>query len=60
MRVDVTREQLAERIAEVVANSVDNPYNVTRFTPSIKIGRRYVGIEIDGKPFLVTIEVSEG
>lgn len=52
-------EKLAQTIADQIANSVDNPHNVDRYTPSVKMGRRYVGIRVDDRHFLVTIEVEE-
>lgn len=50
-------EKLAQDLSDVIADSVDDPHNVGRFTPSIKMGRRYVSITIDGTKYLVTIEV---
>lgn len=52
------RDKIAEQVANTVADSVDNPHDVTRFTPSVKFGRRYLAIRgTDGTEYLVTIEV---
>ena len=53
----MNQEQLAELFAALIANSADNPHDVKRFTPSVKMGRRYVGIRSGGKWYSVTIEV---
>lgn len=34
-------------------------YDVVRTTPSVKAGRRYIGVVVDGKEYLVTLEVNE-
>jgi hypothetical protein len=54
-------EGIAHRLeAAIHANVKKRPFwKLYPFTPSIKMGRRYVGIEVDGKLFSVTIEVEE-
>lgn len=54
----MTREKLAQEVADHIADHF-HADRVDRYTPSVKVGRRYVGLQIDGKLFLVTIEIDE-
>lgn len=53
------RERIAHRMAEVMAAalSLDPNAEVHRFTPSVKIGRRYVAVTLDGVNYTLTLEV---
>jgi hypothetical protein len=56
----MTSEQLAARLEVVVQDELAKYVNakVHKFTPSIKMGRRYVGVTMqDGTTFSVTLEV---
>lgn len=37
----------------------DERVEITNFTPSISAGRRYIGLQIEGKRMIVQIEVEE-
>jgi hypothetical protein len=51
------RAQLAvDRLAVLAAAK---GAKVTRFTPSIKMGRRYLGLEHKGYSYAITVEVSK-
>jgi len=61
----VAVSQNPDRVASDIERLVDatfrgNPrVDITNFTPSIKNGRRYIGLRMDGTPMLVTIHVEE-
>lgn len=52
-------EKMAHDTAKIVEAAYDTHAEVTKFTPSINAGVRYVGVTIEGRQFLVTIEVKE-
>lgn len=60
----LSRINAIEKIAHDTAEMVQDAYElstaeVVKFTPSINAGRRYVGLKIDGREFLIMIEVKE-
>lgn len=55
----MTREQIAHLIENVAAAALAPHGEVIRFTPSIKMGRRYVGIKIGEKVYQVTLDVED-
>ena len=54
-------DEAAQEFIDSLAEVFDNPHNkVHRFTPSIKIGRRYLAVEgADGYIYHITVDVQE-
>lgn len=53
--VDKSAEDFIGELADMFADDSGN--RVTRFTPSIKMGRRYLNVERGGKRFRVIVDV---
>ena len=53
-------DKAAQEFIDSLAEVFDNKYNkVHRFTPSVKIGRRYLAVEgADGYIYNITVEVN--
>lgn len=52
-------DKVAHDSAEILSAAFkrDASVEVKNFTPSVQAGRRYIGLKIDGKEILVTIQV---
>jgi len=63
VNVDTMQDRDAQRFTEVVDSLLEGEgYKITRFSPSIKIGRRYIGVKhvASGREFCIQIDaVSE-
>ena len=56
-----TLESIAHDVELVVqAAYEETTAEVLKFTPSVKAGRRYIGLKAGSREFLITIEVEEG
>lgn len=56
-------DELADHCASAITNYVRDHRNgidgtVLRFTPSIVVGRRYLGVTVDGVTFAVEVNVT--
>lgn len=52
-------EKIAHDTGKIVEAAYETHADITRFTPSINAGVRYVGVLIEGRQFLITVEVKE-
>jgi len=59
--MDTMQDADAQRFADKLAEILSTEYKLVRFTPSIKIGRRYLVAEhtTSGRSFMVQIDAVE-
>lgn len=57
---DVTIDQVADRAQAQLAQALTKlGDDVITTTPSVKAGRRYLGVTVDGKEYVIVLEVEE-